>query len=95
MQEGIFSAAYSGNRVPFCPSDFLTCWWQHSDALVGYQQQDAHEFYIFLLSGLESSKVAATATPSATSTAPGANLWISACCGFDRSVDSLRLLMST
>lgn len=68
----MFSAAYSGDRTPFSPTSFLTCWWQLSDSLAGYQQHDAHEFYLFMLSGLEASRVAATPTPSAASPAPGA-----------------------
>lgn len=71
MQDALFSKAYSGDRKPLSPSNFLATWWQHAGSLVGYQQQDAHEFFLFALSGLEGSKVVQTPTPSAASPSPG------------------------
>lgn len=56
FQDGLFSAAYSGDAVPLSPARFLTCWWQViNNHLAGYQQQDAHEFYLFLMSHLGQS----------------------------------------
>ena len=53
IQDGIFSEAYSAARAPFSPASFLYAWWQHADHhLAGYSQQDAHEFYLYALSGL-------------------------------------------
>ncbi|KAK9916520.1 hypothetical protein WJX75_003670 [Coccomyxa subellipsoidea] len=56
--DGLFSAAYSGASAPFSPAAFLYAWWCHADHhLAGYQQQDAHEFYLFALSGLSHSRL--------------------------------------
>lgn len=48
--------AYSGQRKPYNPSDFLIDWWNwagsHAGSLATYQQQDAHEFYLSVLSAL-------------------------------------------
>ncbi|KAK2659219.1 hypothetical protein Ddye_005752 [Dipteronia dyeriana] len=48
----IFSAAYSGDRTPYSPAQFLHSWWQHSANLASYEQQDAHEFFISVLDGI-------------------------------------------
>ncbi|KAL0037564.1 hypothetical protein WJX77_002858 [Trebouxia sp. C0004] len=49
----VFSEAYSGQRLPFSPVKFLDTWWRSAEgSLAGYQQQDAHEFYLSLLDGL-------------------------------------------
>ncbi|GAA0144823.1 cysteine protease [Lithospermum erythrorhizon] len=45
----IFSAAFSGDRTPYSPAQFLYSWWQHSENLASYEQQDAHEFFISML----------------------------------------------
>lgn len=56
-QDGLFSAVYSGDSIPLSPARFLTCWWQViNNHLAGYQQQDAHEFYLFLMSHLGQSR---------------------------------------
>jgi hypothetical protein len=44
---------YSGKRVPFSPADFLYHWWLSDEGLAGYQQHDAHEFFLSLLDKLE------------------------------------------
>ena len=67
-QDAVFSAAYSGTRAPFCPTAFLHTWWRHADSLAGYQQQDAHEFYLYALSGL--GKAAAAGSPSRSLSPP-------------------------
>ncbi|XP_031279713.1 ubiquitin C-terminal hydrolase 22 [Pistacia vera] len=48
----IFSAAFSGDRTPYSPAQFLYSWWQHSANLASYEQQDAHEFLISVLDGI-------------------------------------------
>ncbi|EFJ42481.1 hypothetical protein VOLCADRAFT_67026 [Volvox carteri f. nagariensis] len=50
--DAVFAAAYSGDRAPLSPTDFLYSWWTFADSLAGYRQQDAHEFYLSALSGL-------------------------------------------
>ncbi|XP_059658276.1 ubiquitin C-terminal hydrolase 22 [Cornus florida] len=45
----IYSAVFSGNRTPYSPAHFLYSWWQHSENLASYEQQDAHEFFISML----------------------------------------------
>ncbi|XP_057959603.1 ubiquitin C-terminal hydrolase 22 [Malania oleifera] len=45
----IFSAVFSGDRTPYSPAQFLYSWWQHSENLASYEQQDAHEFFISVL----------------------------------------------
>ncbi|KAG1363724.1 ubiquitin C-terminal hydrolase 22 [Cocos nucifera] len=46
---GVFSEVFSGARRPYSPAQFLYSWWQHSSDLAGYEQQDAHEFFISML----------------------------------------------
>ena len=71
MQDAVFSAAYSGERHPYSPAKFLWSWWQHAaDQLAGHQQQDAHEFYLFMLSRMGQSVAAEPATPTCTSGHP-------------------------
>ncbi|KAK6116890.1 hypothetical protein DH2020_049381 [Rehmannia glutinosa] len=45
----IFSNVFSGERTPYSPAKFLYSWWQHSENLASYEQQDAHEFFISML----------------------------------------------
>lgn len=64
LQDHVFSEAYSGQRLPFSPVKFLDTWWRSAEgSLAGYQQQDAHEFYLSLLDGLSQSTERST-TPS-------------------------------
>lgn len=57
LQDGVFSASYSGATQPFSPAAFLHAWWRHADHhLASYQQQDAHEFYLYALAGLGQSR---------------------------------------
>ncbi|GAX78420.1 hypothetical protein CEUSTIGMA_g5862.t1 [Chlamydomonas eustigma] len=73
--DALFGTVYNGMPHPVSPADFLFAWWAHADALAGYKQQDAHEFYLSLLSGLgdlkinEASKLRPSLTPI-NSTAP-------------------------
>ncbi|KAG8381941.1 hypothetical protein BUALT_Bualt05G0025000 [Buddleja alternifolia] len=48
----VFSAVFSGDRTPYSPAKFLYSWWQHSENLANYEQQDAHEFLISMLDGI-------------------------------------------
>lgn len=48
----IFTAAFSGDRTPYSPANFLYSWWRYASNLAGYEQQDAHEFFISLVSGI-------------------------------------------
>lgn len=57
LQDTVFGEVYSGNRQPFSPAEFLFQWWRYADSLAGYQQQDAHEFYLSLLEGLSGSLI--------------------------------------
>jgi len=71
-QDVVFSAAYSGTRAPYSPAAFLYAWWrqQEHSHLAGYQQQDAHEFYLYALAGLSHSRLPPTAAPPAAATPP-------------------------
>lgn len=57
VQDCMFAEVYSGSRLPFSPAEFLYQWWRHADSLAGYQQQDAHEFYLSLLEGMSAAVV--------------------------------------
>jgi ubiquitin carboxyl-terminal hydrolase 22/27/51 len=67
--DAAFAAAYAppkqpgAPRPPWSPATLLAAWWRHAESLASYQQQDAHEFYLSLLSGVH----AATAPPRAGS----------------------------
>ncbi len=53
IKDSLFGEMYSGGRVPVSPVAFLSTWWHTAGGhLEGYQQQDAHEFYLNALSGL-------------------------------------------
>ena len=48
----LFTEMYSGATTPHAPYYLLYSVWKHSAYLSGYQQQDAHEFLIFILNQL-------------------------------------------
>ncbi|KAK2357962.1 ubiquitin C-terminal hydrolase [Trifolium repens] len=52
--DAMFSAVFSGDRLPYSPARFLHSWWQHAakSHLASYEQQDAHEFFISMLDGI-------------------------------------------
>ncbi|KAF5181574.1 Ubiquitin carboxyl-terminal hydrolase [Thalictrum thalictroides] len=50
--DAMFSAVFSGDRMPYSPAKFLYSWWQHAANLASYEQQDAHEFFISMLDGI-------------------------------------------
>lgn len=43
---------FSGERVPFSPHRFLLMTWRCTDHLAGYEQQDAHDFYISTMNAI-------------------------------------------
>lgn len=43
---------YSVHRSPYAPHRLLWAVWHHAQYLAGYEQQDAHEFFIATLNGL-------------------------------------------
>uniref|UniRef100_T1ITV3 Ubiquitin carboxyl-terminal hydrolase n=1 Tax=Strigamia maritima TaxID=126957 RepID=T1ITV3_STRMM len=47
----LFQEFYSGNRAPHIPYRLLHLVWTHARHLAGYEQQDAHEFFIAALDG--------------------------------------------
>lgn len=51
----IYSAAFSGDHSPYSPARFLYSWWQHAANLAGYEQQDAHEFFISAVDGIHAN----------------------------------------
>ena len=78
--DATFSAAYSGARVAHSPAAFLHAWWSLAGGgLGGAEQQDAHEFFTFILQMLADSagKGARGAGPSPRICC-GAVLW--RCC---------------
>ncbi|KAJ7530222.1 hypothetical protein O6H91_15G085800 [Diphasiastrum complanatum] len=53
--DAVFSAAFSGDRTPYSPAQFLYSWWRHASNLAGYEQQDAHEFFISTVNGIHAN----------------------------------------
>ncbi|OCH94803.1 cysteine proteinase [Obba rivulosa] len=49
----VFSEVYSGTPGPYGPASFLATTWRSTE-LVGYSQQDAHEFFISTLNQIHS-----------------------------------------
>jgi ubiquitin C-terminal hydrolase len=46
----VISDVFSGSRLPYSPAKFLHTWWMMAGGfLSGYKQQDAHEFFLFIL----------------------------------------------
>eukprot|EP00897_Mesotaenium_endlicherianum_P000286 jgi/Mesen1/10258/ME000778S09605 len=63
--DDVFAAAFSGERTPYSPAQFLYSWWRHAENLAGYEQQDAHEFFISTIDGIHAYSSAGTAPPHA------------------------------
>ena len=55
QMDNLFSHLYSGETKPFAPHEFLWSMWMSCSQLVGYAQQDAHEFFIGALNGIHNS----------------------------------------
>jgi len=51
----LFQEAYGPQRAPFSPATLLHAWWQNSQSLANYEQQDAHEFFLTFLGNLHSA----------------------------------------
>lgn len=51
QSNSVFSVAqfYSGKKDPYIPYQLLHLVWTHAKHLAGYEQQDAHEFFISTL----------------------------------------------
>ena len=43
---------FSGEIKPYSPHHLLHSVWTHAHHLAGYEQQDAHEFFIAFLNGM-------------------------------------------
>ena len=48
----LFTQVFSGVKTPFTPHHFLHAIWKYANYFAGYEQQDAHEFLIFLLNAI-------------------------------------------
>lgn len=48
--DAVISDVFQGERRPYSPTTFLHTWWMMAGGfLSGYKQQDAHEFFLFIL----------------------------------------------
>jgi ubiquitin C-terminal hydrolase len=48
--DAVISDMYNGDRSAYSPVKFLYTWWMMAGGLMsGYKQQDAHEFFLFIL----------------------------------------------
>ena len=54
--DGVFQEAFSGAQQPFSPASLLHAWWLYSGSQAGYGQQDAHEFLLMLLGGMQAAE---------------------------------------
>lgn len=53
--DGLFVRMFNGNKKPICPSEMLYAVWKASSEMAGYEQQDAHEFFLCLRGELHRS----------------------------------------
>ena len=51
----LFCQLFSGRTEPLSPHSFLHGMWCSSETIAGYEQQDAHEFFIALLAAIRAS----------------------------------------
>jgi len=51
----LLTQCFSGDPAPYSPHSFLHAMWCSSDHFAGYEQQDAHEFWIAVFTGICSS----------------------------------------
>ncbi|KAF7344818.1 Ubiquitin carboxyl-terminal hydrolase [Mycena venus] len=56
----LFAEIFSGESTPYGPITFLVTTWRKSAELAGYQQQDAHEFFISTLNHIHSTSRGST-----------------------------------
>lgn len=54
----LFTQCYSGKQQPFSPHSFLHAMWCTAEHFAGYEQQDAHEFLIAALQGIDAGLTA-------------------------------------
>ena len=53
----VFSRAFSGEVEPYSPVHFLHAWWLMSGSqMSGYNQHDAHEFFLSVLCGVQAAE---------------------------------------
>lgn len=48
----LFDEVLNGLTYDLIELSFTSSWWQHSENLASYEQQDAHEFFISVLDGI-------------------------------------------
>ncbi|KAI8927027.1 hypothetical protein BC831DRAFT_511239 [Entophlyctis helioformis] len=53
--DSLFRNFYNGKTTPYGPASFLHAMWISQKHLAGYQQQDAHEFFISVLNEIHNS----------------------------------------
>ncbi|KAI8113882.1 hypothetical protein M9434_002010 [Picochlorum sp. BPE23] len=59
--DAVISKVFSGERTPYSPVNFLHTWWMMAGGILsGYKQQDAHEFFLFILQMLTGPSSIAT-----------------------------------
>lgn len=59
--DAVISTVFSGERTPYSPVNFLHTWWMMAGGILsGYKQQDAHEFFLFILQMLTGPSSIAT-----------------------------------
>ena len=59
---------FCGDRTPFSPHKLLYMIWTHAHHLAGYEQQDAHEFFIATLDLLHRHLIYRTNIPPSSCT---------------------------
>jgi ubiquitin carboxyl-terminal hydrolase 22/27/51 len=68
----LLTHCFSGDTAPYSPHSFLHAMWCSCDHFAGYEQQDAHEFWIAVFSGICASLVPRASSPPPPG-APDAN----------------------
>jgi ubiquitin carboxyl-terminal hydrolase 22/27/51 len=48
----LFTQVFCGSIIPFSPYHFLYSVWKYAKYVAGYEQQDAHEFFIAVINGV-------------------------------------------
>ena len=69
----LLTHCFSGDTAPYSPHSFLHAMWCSCDHFAGYEQQDAHEFWIAVFSGICASLVPRVCSPPPPG-APDANV---------------------
>jgi len=50
--DNLVESMFNGDRIPFSPHRYLLTTWRCTDHLAGYEQQDAHDFYISTMNAI-------------------------------------------